>query len=84
MNSPPSRTFDHAIELNKGFSPKVAKVYPLNPKEQAYRVFVDEHLKSRKIIPSKSPQALPFFFVSKKGWICKAMSGLPVSELPYC
>ena len=53
---PPSRTFDHTIELNKRFSPKVAKVYPLNPKEQkACRTFVDEHLKSRKIIPSKSP-----------------------------
>ena len=64
---PPSRTFDHTIELNKGFSPKVAKVYPLNPKEQeACRVFIDKHLKSRKIIPSKSPQASPFFFVSKK------------------
>ena len=64
---PSSRTFYHAIELNEGFSPKVAKVYPLNPKEQeACRVFVDEHLKSRKIIPSKSPQASPFFFVPKK------------------
>ena len=30
---PPSRTFNHTIELNEGFSPKVAKVYPLNPKE---------------------------------------------------
>ena len=64
---PPSRTFDHDIELNEGFSPKVAKVYLLNPKEQeACRAFVDEHLKSRKIIPSKSSQALPFFFVPKK------------------
>ena len=30
----PSRTFDHAIELNEGFSPKMAKIYPLNPKKQ--------------------------------------------------
>ena len=53
---PPSRTFDHTIELNEGFSPKVAKVYPLNPKAQeACRAFVDEHLKSGKIIPSKFP-----------------------------
>ena len=53
---PPSRTFDHAIELNEEFSPKVAKVYPLNLKEQeACRTFVDEHLKSGKIVPSKSP-----------------------------
>ena len=51
----PSWTFDHAIKLNKGFSPRVAKVYLLNPKKQeACRAFVDEHLKSRKIIPSKS------------------------------
>ena len=64
---PPSRTFDHTIELNKGFSPKVAKVYPFNPKEQeACRAFVDEHLKSGMIVPSKSPQALSFFFVPKK------------------
>ena len=64
---PPSQTFDHVIKLNKGFSPRVAKVYPLNSKEQeACRAFVDEHLKSRKIIPSKSPQASPFFFVPKK------------------
>ena len=45
----------------------MAKVYPLNPKEQeACRAFVDEHLKSGKIIPSKFPQASPFFFVPKK------------------
>ena len=57
----------NSLELNEGFFPKVAKVYPLNPKEQeACRAFVDEHLKSRKIFPSKSPQALPFFFVPKK------------------
>ena len=63
----PSRTFNHTIELNEGFSPKVAKIYPLNPKEQeACRTFVDEHLNSGKLVPSKSPQALPFFFVPKK------------------
>ena len=45
----------------------MAKVYQLNPKEQeACRAFVNEHLKSRKIVPSKSPQASPFFFVPKK------------------
>ena len=64
---PPSRTFDYAIELNKGFSSKVAKVYSLNPKEQeACRAFVNEHLKSGKIVPSKSPQVSSFFFVPKK------------------
>ena len=53
---PPLQTFDHTIELNEEFSPKVAKVYPLNPKEQeACRAFVDKHLKCGKIVPSKSP-----------------------------
>ena len=64
---PPSWTFDHAIKLSEGFSPKVAKVYLFNPKEQeACRAFVDEYLKSGIIIPSKFPQALPFFFVLKE------------------
>ena len=64
---PPSRIFDHAIKLNEGFSPKVAKVYPLNPKEQEVcRTFVNEYIKSRKIVPPKSLQALPSFFIPKK------------------
>ena len=45
----------------------MAKVYPLNPKEQeACRTFINKHLKSGKIVPSKSPQASLFFFVPKK------------------
>ena len=64
---PPSRTFNHTIKLNEGFFPKVAKVYLFNSKEQeACRAFINEHLKSGKIVPSKSPQASPFFFISKK------------------
>ena len=64
---PLARTFDHVIELNEGFSPKVANIYPLNPKEQkACRAFVNKHFKSREIIPFKFPQASPFFFVSQK------------------
>jgi hypothetical protein len=69
---PPSHSFDHGINLNTGFVPKVAKVYPLNPKEhEAFQSFVDEHLATGKIQPSKSPQASPFFFVPKKdGLVC--------------
>jgi hypothetical protein len=64
---PPSRSFDHAIDLDKDFVPKVAKVYPLNPKESdACKEFIKEHLETGKISPSKSPQASPFFFVPKK------------------
>jgi hypothetical protein len=64
---PPHRSYDHTIELKDSFVPKVAKVYALNPTErEACKAFVDEHLKTGRIIPSKSPQAAPFFFVSKK------------------
>ena len=64
---PPQRPFDHRIELKETFTPKVAKSYPMNPKEmEACKVFIDEHLKSGKIRKSRSPQASPFFFVQKK------------------
>jgi hypothetical protein len=64
---PPSRSFDHGIDLDTNFVPKVAKVYSLNPKEhKACRSFVDEHLTTGKIRLSKSPQASLFFFVPKK------------------
>ena len=64
---PPHRTFDHAINLKDTFIPKIAKVYPLNPaKKEACKAFVEEHLKTGHIIPFKSPQAAPFFFVPKK------------------
>ena len=64
---PPHRPFDHTIELKDSFVPKIAKVYPLNPAEkEACKAFIDEHLKTGRILPSKSPQASPFFFVPKK------------------
>ena len=44
---PPRRDFDHAIDLKESFTPKVAKLYPLNPEElTACRTFVDENLKT--------------------------------------
>ena len=47
---PPRRPFDHRIELKETFIPKVAKSYPMNPKEmEACKAFIDEHLKSGKI-----------------------------------
>ena len=54
---PPGRPYDHAINLEKTFIPKVGKVYPLSPEEQkATEDFLEENLKSGKICPSKSPQ----------------------------
>ena len=64
---PPHCPFDHTIELKDSFIPKIAKVYPLNPAEkEACKTFIDEHLKTGRILPSKSPQASPFFSVPKK------------------
>jgi len=64
---PPHRPFDHTIKLNDSFVPWRAKNYSLNPKEmEALKAFIDENLKEGKILPSKSPQASPFFFVPKK------------------
>ena len=64
---PPSQPYDHTIELKDLFVPKQAKVYPLNPvKHQACKEFIEEHLKTSRISPSKSPQAVPFFFIKKK------------------
>ena len=64
---PPRRPFNHGIELKETFVPKVAKIYPMNPKEmEVCRAFIDEHLKSGKIRKTRLPQASPFFFVQKK------------------
>ena len=64
---PPSHPYDHKINLNKSFTPKIGKVYPLSPdKRKATEEFLDENLKAGKICPSSSPQASPFFFVKKK------------------
>ena len=64
---PPHRPFNHTIELKDSFVPKIAKVYPLNPIEkEACKAFINEHLKTGRILPSKSPQASPFFFIPKK------------------
>ena len=64
---PPSRPYDHEINLNDTFIPKIGKLYPLTPEErQATEAFIDEHLASGKIRPSNSPQASPFFIIKKK------------------
>ena len=64
---PPSQPYDHEINLDDTFTPKIGKVYPLSPDERkATEDFLDENLASGKIRPSNSPQASPFFFVKKK------------------
>ena len=64
---PPHCHYDHTIDLQPTFTPCIAKIYPLNPAElQTCKEFIDEHLKTGQIVPSKSPQASPFFFIPKK------------------
>jgi len=64
----PNRSkWDHTIELIPNATLKDCKVYPLNIKEQEeLNKFLEEHLKSGWIRPSKSPRVAPFFFVKKK------------------
>ena len=64
---PPSRPYDHEINLDESFKPKIGKVYSLSPEERkATEDFLDKNLKTGKIRPSNSLQASPFFFVKKK------------------
>ena len=66
---PPRRSWDHAIELkpSEESKPISSKVYALSRAEQVeLDKFIDEHLATGRIRPSKSPIASPFFFVKKK------------------
>ena len=67
LKLPPHCHYDHTIDLQPTFTPRIAKIYPLNPaKLQICKEFVDEHLKTGRIVLFKSPQASLFFFVPKK------------------
>ena len=65
---PPSRPWDHAIELLPGTKKELnCKVYPLSLDEQKQlQIFLEENLCTGRIRTSKSPMASPFFFIKKK------------------
>lgn len=64
---PTRKPWDHAIDLKEDFIPKDTKIYPMSPGEQEkLNEFLEENLRKGYIRQSKSPQASPFFFVSKK------------------
>jgi hypothetical protein len=64
---PPSRPWDHAIEMEEGWTPSDCKLYLLSPGERnSLDEWVDNQLKKGYIQPSKSPQASLFFFTGKK------------------
>ena len=53
---PPHQPYDHTINLQPTFTPKIAKVYSLNhQKMETCKAFIKEHLETGHIIPSKSP-----------------------------
>ena len=59
--------WDHAIELREDFIPKRGKIYNLSPLQQtSLDKWIKEQLGKGYIHQSKSPQALPFFYVEKK------------------
>ena len=64
---PESRSWDHKIEMKEDFQPKVFKKYNLSPiEQQEMDKFIDENLAKGYIVPSQSPMASQFFFISKK------------------
>src|SRR5487761_1769720 len=68
LKIPPSRLWDHAIELKPGAPASLpAKLIRLSQTELAeLRKFIKEHLGRGTIRPSKSPYTASFFFIKKK------------------
>src|SRR6266568_7393989 len=61
------KLWDHVIDMKEDFQPKKAKIYPVSPDEQKeISDFLTDQMRKGYIRPSKSPQTLPVFFVSKK------------------
>lgn len=61
------RPWDHAIEIIPEASLKNCRIYPLLAREQQkLNRFLNEHLKTERIQPSKSPCTVSFFFIKKK------------------
>ena len=66
-HNPPCRSYDHKINLDDSFTPKIGKVYPLSPNEhKATEGFLQENIDCGKICPSNPSQASLFFFIKKK------------------
>jgi hypothetical protein len=65
---PPSREWDHTIELKPGAPNALdCKIYPMTREEDvALEQFIDKMVRNGYIRPSKSPYMSPFFFVKKK------------------
>jgi hypothetical protein len=67
LKLPPTRPFDHAIELEDGAAPGYGPIYSLSePERAALKEFIDDHLATSTIRPSHSPIGAPVLFVKKK------------------
>ena len=65
---PPSRPWDHTIELKEGAPEAInCKIIPTTLEEdEALKKFITEQLEKGYIRKSKSPYTSPFFFIKKK------------------
>jgi hypothetical protein len=65
---PPSRPWDHAIDLKPGAPAALpGKLIPLSQAELVkLRAFIEEHCAQGTIRPSKSPYKVRFFYIKKK------------------
>jgi Reverse transcriptase (RNA-dependent DNA polymerase) len=80
---PPSRPWDHAIDLKPGAPAALpGKLIPLSQTELGVlRKFVKEHLTRGTIHPSKSPYKSRFFFIQKKDGTLRAVQDYrPVNQ----
>jgi hypothetical protein len=67
LQLPPSRPFDHAIDLENNVTPGHSLIYSLSePEHAAVKEFIDDHLATGTIRPSQSPIRAPVLFTKKK------------------
>ena len=65
---PQHQPWDHPIDLKPDATIKKRGIYRLTPAENlALKEYIDDHLKKGYIRPSKSPLAVPLFFIAKRG-----------------
>ena len=63
----PHRPYDLKINIEEGYVPPLGQLYSLSQTElQALRDFLDEHLTTGFIRPSRSPHGAPVLFAKKK------------------
>src|SRR5271170_4023941 len=67
LRLPPTRPFDHSIDLEEDASPGYGPIYSLSePERGALKEFIDDHLAAGTIHPSQLPIGAPVLFVKKK------------------